>query len=112
MHRAIFLFLEGKSTLGNKMVNSEGCFEISCQKYSQTCNSSAMLNSGSQCKSFMINVYDHDGLLEGTGSVDTLSSSIPGDLNLIIFVLKRGHNFDAQYWKILQINGRLVEYQL
>ena len=91
----------GKSTLGNRMLNYDGCFMINNQKCNQTCKGSAILSSTVQCKNYKINIYDHDGLFEGVSSIDTFSSDIPKDLNLVIFVLKHGHSFDAKERQIL-----------
>ena len=91
----------GKSTIGNRILNSDGWFRINSQECPQTCKGSATLFSVSQSKNYKINVYDHDGLFEGTSSVNTLSSDIRVDLDLVIFVLKRGHSFDVKEWEIL-----------
>ena len=92
----------GKSTLGNKMLNCDCSFKINSRECPQTCKDSAILFSTSQCKSYMINVYDHDGLFEGASSINAISSEIPESLNLVIFVLKHGHNFDANEREILK----------
>lgn len=105
----------GKSTLGNRMLSSDGCFKINCNKCPQTCGGTAVLRSSSQHKDYKITVYDHDGLFEGASSINTLSSDVPERLNLVIFVLKRGHSFNVDErdilkavvgeWKISQISA-------
>ena len=68
----------------------------------QTHKSSALRRSVTERKHFRFNVYDNDGLFEGTSSVATLSSDIPKDLNLVIFVLKHGRRFDERAKKIIE----------
>ena len=77
------------------VLNSDGCFRINSQKSPQMCQGSGALHSASQGKNYMVKIYDHDGLFEGASSVDNLSSEIPEDLDLVIFVLKHGHSFDS-----------------
>ena len=92
----------GKSTLGNKILSYDGCFKINNQKRSQTRDGSATLWSASQHKNYEVVLYDHDGLLEGDSSINTLSSKLPRDLNLVIFVLKCGRSFDEDEREILK----------
>ena len=74
----------GNSTLGNRMLNSDGYFKINSRKCPQTCNGSSLLKSASQCQDYKITVYDHDGLFEGASSVDTLCSDVAPHLTLVI----------------------------
>jgi hypothetical protein len=92
----------GKSTLGNRMLDHDGWFKINDQQCPQTARGSAMIKSASQLKDYIINVYDHTGLFEGASSIDQLSSAIPEKLNLVIFVLKRGCDFDESEVEILK----------
>ena len=91
-----------KSTLGNKILNYDGCFKINNRACPQMCQGSALLWSASQHKNYEVKLYDHDGLFEGAISVDALSSEIPQCLNLVIFVLKRGRSFDVHEREILE----------
>ena len=91
----------GKSTLGNRLLNFERYFGTNNQS-SQTRSGSAILNSVSMKKTYKIDVYDHNGLLEGFSSIDTLSSKIPRELHLVIVVLKYGLNIDGNEQKILK----------
>ena len=93
----------GKSTLGNKLLNDDGCFKKNIRERPRTNDGSALLWSASQHKSYQVTVYDHSGLFEGDSSISTLSSELPRDLNLVIFVLKCGHNFDTKEQKILDM---------
>ena len=92
----------GKSTLGNKILNYDASFAINNLKYPLTDEGLSALKSVSQCKDYMINVYDHDGLFEGASSIDTLPSEFSGKLNLALFVLKRGCSFNEKELKILK----------
>ena len=74
----------GNSTLGNRMLNSDGYFKINSRKCPQTCNGSSLLKSASQCQDYKITVYDHDGLFEGASSVVTLCSDVAPHLTLVI----------------------------
>ena len=110
----------GKSTIGNRMLNYDGCFKINSQKYPQICSSSATLTSMSQYKNYKINVYDHDGFYEGANSIGTLSSDIPKDLNLVVFVLKHRRSLNEgeremlkavmSEWKISRISALVVTH--
>ena len=91
----------GKSTLGNRLLNSDGCFKINDQLYPQTSEGSSVLRSVSQLKDYKVQVYDHAGLFEGASSIDHLSYAVPCELNLVIFVLKRGHSFNENEMEIL-----------
>ena len=93
----------GKSTLGNKMLNYDGYFRMNNRERPQTNKGSALLWSASRHKNYEVTVYDHSGLFEGASSIDTLSSELPRDLNLVIFVLKCSHSFDAKEQKILDM---------
>ena len=80
----------GKSTLGNKMLNNEGCFKINDKRMiKQVCNGSAMLDSTSQNQYYLLNVYNQNFV-----DFNSLYSILSKELNLVIFVLKYGHNFD------------------
>ena len=92
----------GKSTLGNRILNSDGRFKINDQQCPQTCQGSSVIRSASQLKDYKIEVYDHSGLFEGVSSIYRLSSAVPRNLNLVIFVLKHGSNFDMHERKILE----------
>jgi hypothetical protein len=96
--RCILLFGKmghGTSTLGNGILDFDGCFKINDQRCPQTVQRSAVLYSASQLKNYRIEVYDHSGLFEGASSIDELSS-VPEMLNLVIFVLKCGCDFDER----------------
>ena len=95
----------GKSTLGNRMLNSDGYFKINGQESIrlQTCCGSAMLDSVSQSKRLKLNIYDQSGLFEGFSSVDTFFSSLPRDLNLVVIVLKHGRSFEENEQEILKV---------
>ena len=92
----------GKSTLGNRILNSDGYFKKNNQKCPLTREGSATLRSASQRKDYKINVFDHDGLFEGASSIDNLFYDIPEHLNLVIFVLKRERQFNADEREILK----------
>ena len=92
----------GKSNLGNRMLNSDGWFKINDQQCPQTSQGSSMLCSASQLKAYKIKVYDHSGLFEGASSIDELSSAVPEKLDLVIFVLKHGYDFDESEVEILK----------
>ena len=92
----------GKSTLGNKILNYDGCFKINNRKCPQMCQGSALLRSVSQHKSYEVKVYDHDGLFEGAISVEDVFSENPIDMNLVIFILKQGCSFDVFEREILE----------
>ena len=110
----------GKSTLGNRMVNYDGCFKINSQEFPQAHNGSALLTSVSQCKNYKINVHDYDGLFEDANSIDTLFYEIPDVLDLVIFVLKQGRSFDEDSrailkavmnrWKISRISALVLTH--
>ena len=93
----------GKSTLGNRMLSSDGCFKINSNKCPQTCGGTAALRSATQRKDYKITVYDHDGLFEGASSINSLSSDVPEGLNLVVFVLKRGNSFNVDERDILKV---------
>ena len=61
-----------------------------------------MIKSESQLKKYKIKVYDHSGLFEGTSSISELSSAIPEELNLVVFVLKHDGDFDEKEVEILE----------
>ena len=61
-----------------------------------------MLRSASQLMDYKIEVYDYSGLFEGASSIDKLSSAVPEELDLVIFVLKRGCDFDESEVAILK----------
>ena len=108
--RTILLFGKmghGKSTLGNRILNSDGWFKINDQQYPQTSLGSSMLNSVSKLKDYKIKVYDHSGLFEGASSIDELSSE---KLNLVIFVLKRGYDFDES--EVTMLKSVMSELQI
>ena len=90
----------GKSTLGNRILNSDGWFTINDQRYPQTSQGSAMIKSASQLKNYRFQVYDHSGLFEGASSINELA--VPDKLNLVIFVLKHGYDFDESEVAILK----------
>ena len=92
----------GTSTLGNRILNSDGWFKINDQRYPQTTRGSSMINSASQLKDYKLEVFDHSGLFEGASSIEDLSSAVPKMLNLVIFVLKHGHHFDESEVAILK----------
>jgi predicted GTPase len=91
----------GTSTLGNRILNSDGYFKINNQR-PQTTTGSVMIKSASQLKNYNIDIYDHTGLFEGASSIDELSSAVPEMLNLVIFVLKHGCDFDESEMEILR----------
>ena len=103
----------GKSTLGNRMLDTDRCFKINNQQFPKTCDGSAILCSASQRKVYLIRIFDHDGLFESANSIDTIFKN-PQTLDLVIFVLKRGCSFDidnqevlktiVNKWKISQIS--------
>ena len=92
----------GTSTLGNRILNSDGWFKINDQQYPQTSQGSSMIKSESQLKNYKIEVYDHSGLFEGASSIEELFSAVPDKLNLVIFILKRGYDFDESEVEILK----------
>ena len=92
----------GKSTLGNTMLNAYGLFKINDQRCPQTSQGSSVIKSQRQHKCYKIEVYDHSGLFEGASSIKELSSAVPKQLNLVIFVLKCGHHFDDSEVAILK----------
>ena len=92
----------GKSTLGNRILNSDGWFKINDQRCPQTTHGSSMLISASQLKDYKIKAYDHSGIFEGASSTEDLSSAVPNKLNLVIFVLKCGCDFDDSEVTILK----------
>jgi hypothetical protein len=85
------------------MLNNDGRFKINDQQCPQTTQGRSMLKSESQLKNYGIRVYDHSGLFEGASSINELSSAVSGKLNLVIFVLKRGCDFDKSEVKILRL---------
>ena len=91
----------GKSTLGNRILNHDGSFTVNYRKFPQTRMGISVLKSVSQCQDYVVEVYDHDGLFEGASSIDTLSSEIPEDLNMVLLVLKRELIFNEEELKIL-----------
>ena len=99
----------GKSTLGNRMLDLDGCFKINDQKCPQTTEGSAMLDSWSQRKSYKFYVYDHTGLFEGASSIDTLSSAVSSELHLVVFVLKHGCRFDESKVKLIISEWQISE---
>ena len=88
----------GKSTLGNSILNDDGCFKINGQQCPQTAHGSSTLKSASQRKNYLFHVYDHNGLFEGATSVNALYDAISStkSFNLVIFVLKHGCSFDIR----------------
>ena len=99
----------GKSTLGNRLLNSDTYFKINDQ-LSQTRSGSAILDSASSKKTYRINIFDHNGLFEGFSSINTLSSDLSRELHLVIVVLKYGRNLDENEQKILK--GVMSEWQI
>ena len=93
----------GKSTLGNRMLNDDGCFRINDQQCPQTTHGSAVLSSASQRKNFKFDVYDHSGLFEVT-SIDTFSSAVSSSvcLHVVIFVLNCGCSFDVSEIELIR----------
>jgi hypothetical protein len=111
----------GTSTLGNRMLNSDGWFKINDQRCPQTAQGSSMISSASQLKDYNIEVYDHTGLFEGASSVvkhssavpeevNLVSSAIPECLSLVTFVLKRGCDFDEN--EVAIIRSVVSEWQI
>ena len=92
----------GKSTVGNRILNYDSSFAINNLKYPLTDKGLSALKSVSQCKDYKISVYDHNGLFEGASSIDSLPSEFSGNLDLAIFVFKRGYRFDENEQKILE----------
>ena len=92
----------GSSTLGNRILNSDGWFKINDQRYPLTTHGSSMIRSASQLKDYKLEVFDHSGLFEGASSIKELSSAVSEELNLVIFVLKHGHHFDESEVSILK----------
>jgi hypothetical protein len=92
----------GTSTLGNRILDSDGWFKTNDQQCPQTTQGSSMLRSISQLKDYKIEIHDHSGLFEGASSIDKLSSTVSEKLNLAIFVLKRGCEFDESEVEILR----------
>jgi predicted GTPase len=99
----------GKSTLGNRLLNSDRYFEINDQP-SQTRSGLTMLTSRSSNKTYKINVCDHNGLFEGFNSINALSSNLPRWLHLVITVLKYGRDLDENERKILK--GVMRKWQI
>ena len=99
----------GKSTLGNRMLDRDGCFKINDQQCPQTTRGSAMVLSVSQLKFYKVQVYDHTGLFEGASSIDTLSSAVSSKLHLVIFVLKYGCRFDESKMKFIVNKWQISE---
>ena len=88
---------DGKSTLGNNILNS--ChFMKGSTKLPQTCIGQSAVDSKTQLRTYLVKVYDHDGLFD-TEIPASLTSLFDAenedfiDLNLIIFVLKEGSEF-------------------
>ena len=92
----------GKSTLGNKISNSDGNFKLNCEVCPQTCNNLSVITSLTRSKNYLISIYVHHGLFEGASNVGSLSSDIPSSLNLLFFVFKSGHRFVEEETKILE----------
>jgi hypothetical protein len=92
----------GTSTLGNRILGYDGWFKINDQRCPQTAQGSSLLNSASQLKDYKIEVTDHSGLFEGASSIDKLSFAVPRRLNVAIFVLKGGCEFDESEVEILK----------
>ena len=78
------------------------CFRVNDQQYPKTSKGSTVFRSKSQLKNYKVRVYDHDGLFESDSSINTLSSDIPPYLNLVLFLLKCEHSFDANERVILK----------
>ena len=91
----------GKSMLGNKLLNSDGCFELNNQICPRTHSSWSVIDSETQFKSYMVTTFDHDGLFEGKSTMRDLSSDIQS-LHLVLFVLKCELHFDAREREILE----------
>ena len=110
----------GKSTLGNTILNADGLFKINDQRCPQTSQGSSVIKSQRQHKCYKIEVYDHSGLFEGASSINNLSSAVPKQLNVVIFVLKYGHHFDEREvailksvvskWKISRISALVLTH--
>ena len=92
----------GKSTLGNRVLHSDGCLKINNEQCPLTCTSSSVLKSASQCQNYHITVIDHDGLFEGTNSINDALLKRLIVLHLVIFVLKRGCCFEVEELDILR----------
>ena len=123
LHRTILLFGKmghGNSTLGNRILGYDGCFKINDQQCPQTTQGFSMLRSASRFQDYIVNIYDHSGLFEGASSIDELSSAAPDKLNLVIFVLKYGYDFDKEEvatlksvvseWKISRISALVLTH--
>ena len=92
----------GKSTLGNRILENDGSFRVNDQQHPKTSKGSTVFRSKSQLKNYKVRVYDHDGLFEGDSSINIFSSDIPPYLNLVLFLLKCEHSFDAIEREILK----------
>jgi hypothetical protein len=84
------------------MLDRDGWFKINDQQCPQTAQGSAMIKSTSRYKNYRVQIYDHSGLFEGASSIDKLSSAVPEKLNLVVFVLKHGYDFDESEVEILK----------
>ena len=91
----------GTSTLGNRILNSDGWFKINNKQCPQTFQGSSVIRSASRYKNYKIEVYDHSGLFESAISIK-LSSAVPEKLDLVRFVLKHGYDFDEIEVEILK----------
>jgi hypothetical protein len=91
----------GASSLGNRILNGEK-FKINNWQCPHTDDESVKITSATQLKEYSIDIYDHTGLFEGASSIDELCIAVPKKLNLVIFVLKRGCDFDESEVEILK----------
>ena len=90
---------EGKSTIGNKILGSSH-FKISSTDLPQTCTGSSTVESVTQLQNYVLKVYDHDGLFNTDIDISAALSSLFSEddklsVDLILLVVKRGHNFDS-----------------
>ena len=93
---------QGKSTIGNRLLNKDHFFTINCRTSPQTCSGSAVLKSKSQLKNYKIDVCDHEGFFQGHCSIEYLSSDLPTKLDLVLFVLHQDGKFISDELKKLQ----------
>ena len=113
---------EGKSTLGNKILNSSH-FKISSTDLPQTCIGHSIATSATQSQNYWLKVYDHDGLFNTEMSV-ALSSLFGEDdelsVDLVLFVIQQGHYLKAaqqetldcimREWDISNISAMIITH--